>query len=99
MRLTILIAALALNACGGLREDAGQPADVDSAAVDSENGLRNGAPEELGERQGLAAAAGDRAAQASADGLDAMAAEKRARADDEARELENRADELRAQQD
>ena len=95
-RLSILIAA-AMVACDGPRENAGEKADFESGAVNSEDTLRQGPAEQLGEKQDTAAETRERAKDAEADALEAAAAERREQADQEADALENRADAIRSQ--
>lgn len=94
--LSILIAA-AVVACDGPRENAGERADLESGAVNSEDTLRKGPAEQLGEKQDRAAETRERAKQAEADALEAAADERREQADQEADALENRADAIRSQ--
>jgi hypothetical protein len=95
-RLAILV-AVAVAACDGPREDAGEKADFASGAVNSEDTLRQGPAEKLGEKQDQAAATLERAKDAQADALEAAAGERREQADQEADALENRADAIRSQ--
>ena len=95
-RVSILIAA-AMVACDGPRENAGEKADFESGAVNSEDTLRQGPAEQLGEKQDRVAETRERAKDAEADALEAAADERRERTDQEADALENRADAIRSQ--
>ena len=95
-RLFILIAA-AVVACDGPRENAGEKADFESGAVNSEDTLRKGPAEQMGEKQDTAAEARERAKDAEGDALEAAADERREKGDQEADALENRADAVRSQ--
>ena len=94
-RLSILITA-GLIACDGPRENAGEQADFETGAVNSEDTLRKGPAEQLGEKQDRAAATEERARDAQAEALEAAAEERREQADQEAGELENRAEAIRS---
>ena len=91
-----LVAALnTLAACDGPRENAGENADYASGAVGSNDTLRQGPSERLGEAQDIAAKRAEEAKEAEARSLDAAADEKRAVADKEADALEEQADRVR----
>jgi hypothetical protein len=94
--LTILFAA-AVVACDGPRENAGEKADFETGAVNSEDTLRKGPAEKLGEKQDRAAETRERAGDAEADALEAAADERREQADQEADALDNRAEAIRSQ--
>lgn len=95
-RLFILLVA-AVVACDGPRENAGEQADFNSGAVNSEDTLRQGPAEQLGEKQDRVADTRKRHQEAEADALEASADERRERADQEAEALETRADAIRSQ--
>ena len=84
MRTIAIAALIALAACDGPRENAGENADFAAGVVNSPDTLRQGPAEKLGEAQ-----------EAEARSLEAAAEEKRAAADSEAEALEARADEVR----
>jgi hypothetical protein len=93
---TLAIGALiALAACDGPRENAGENADFASGAVGSNDTLRQGPAERLGEAQDIAAKRAEEAKEAQARALEAAADEKRAAADKDADALEARADQVR----
>ena len=92
-----MLIAAAVVACDGPRENAGEKADVASGAVNSEDTLRQGPAEQLGEMQDRAAETRERAKDAEADALEAVAAERREQVDQEADALENRADAIRSE--
>ena len=98
MKRLVILFAIAVAACDGPRENAGEAADFQSGAVNSEDTLRQGPAERLGEKQDVAAESRRRAKDAQGDALEAAADERRERADQEADALENRADEIRSQQ-
>ena len=95
MRTIAIAALIALAACDGPRENAGENADFAAGAVNSPDTLRQGPAEKLGEAQDLAAKRAEEAREAEARSLEAAAEEKRAAADSEAEALEARADEVR----
>lgn len=95
MRTIAIAALIALAACDGPRENAGENADFAAGVVNSPDTLRQGPAEKLGEAQDLAAKRADEAKEAEARSLEAAAEEKRAAADSEAEALEARADEVR----
>lgn len=97
MRAFALIVAIALAGCDGPRENAGEQADFEAGAVNSEDTLRSGPAEQLGEKQDKADRARARAADAQADALEAAADEKREAADQQADALENEAKQVRGQ--
>jgi hypothetical protein len=87
--------ALTLIGCDGSRENAGERADFAAGHVNSEDTLRSGPAEDLGEKQDRSAQASEQAADARADALEAAADEKREAADQEADRLEKQAEEAR----
>ncbi len=95
MRTIAIAALIALAACDGPRENAGENADFAAGVVNSPDTLRQGPAEKLGEAQDLAAKRAEEAKEAEARALEAAAEEKRAAADSEAEALEARADEVR----
>jgi hypothetical protein len=97
MKRLIILTAFVMVGCDGPRENAGEKADFESGAVNSEDTLRKGPAEQMGEKQDRAAEARERAKDAEADALDAAADERREQGDQEADELENRADAVRSQ--
>ena len=97
MKRLIILTAIVMVACDGPRENAGEKADFESGAVNSEDTLRKGPAEQLGEKQDKAAQARERAKDAEGDALDAAADERRELGDQEAEALENRADAVRSQ--
>ena len=97
MRVLMILTALGLAGCDGPRENAGEQADFESGAVNSEDTLRSGPAEELGELEDRADEARRRAADARADELEAAADEKREAADQQADALENEAKKVRAE--
>ena len=97
MRVLAILCALALIGCDGPRENAGEQADFAAGEVNSEDTLRSGPAEQLGEKQDQADQARERAAEARADELEAAADEKREVADQEADALENQAKQVRSQ--
>ena len=97
MRPILLALACTLAACDGPRENAGEHSDFNSGAVNSEDTLRSGPAEALGEKQDRAAETAEKAKDAKADALEAAAAERREEASQEAKELEQRAEEIRSQ--
>ena len=96
MRVLVTIAALALFACDGPRENAGEQADFAAGEVNSEDTLRSGPAEQMGRLQDKADQASRRAADARADALEAAADEKREAADQQADALENEARRVRS---
>ncbi len=97
MRLPAILATLALIGCDGPRENAGEQADLVAGDVNSEDTLRSGPAEELGEKEDRADQTRERAADAHADELEAAADHKREAADQEVDALENEAKRVRSQ--
>ena len=95
MRMIALVGMVALAACDGPRENAGENADFAAGAVGSNDTLRQGPAERLGEAQDMAAKRAEEAKEAEARALEASADEKRAIADTEADALEDQADRVR----
>ena len=95
MRTIAFAALIALAACDGPRENAGENADFAAGVVNSPDTLRQGPAERLGEAQDIAAKRAEEAREAEARALEAAADERRARADTEADALEEQADEVR----
>ncbi len=96
MRVPTILAALALIGCDGPRENAGEQADFVAGEVNSEDTLRSGPAEELGEKEDRADQTRERAADARADELEAAADQKREAADQEVDALENEAKRVRS---
>jgi hypothetical protein len=71
--LTIGTAAMALAACDGPREQAGEKADNASGAVESEDSIKSGPAETMGERLEEQADAQRQAAEQKAEALDQQA--------------------------
>lgn len=88
-------ALLALAACDGPREDAGEAADNAANLVDGEDAVDSGPNETLGEKQDEAAESANEARDAKADALEARAEEARSTADAEADRLEEEAEKAR----
>ncbi len=95
MRTLAFAALIALAACDGPRENAGENADYAAGVVNSPDTLRQGPAEKLGEAQDIAAQRADEAKEAEAKALEAAADEKRAEADQQADALEQQADAVR----
>lgn len=95
MRTLAFAALIALGACDGPRENAGENADYAAGVVNSPDTLRQGPAEKLGEAQDIAAKRAEEAREAEARALEAAADEKRAAADKEAEALEDQADRVR----
>ncbi len=95
MRWIALTAVIALAACDGPREEAGENADFAAGVVNSEDTLRQGPAERLGEAQDIAAKRAEEAKEAEARALEAAADEKREAADQQADALEEQADAVR----
>ncbi|MBA3512445.1 hypothetical protein [Sphingomonas sp.] len=95
MRILALAALIALAACDGPRENAGENADFEAGVVNSPDTLRQGPAERLGEAQDTADKRAEEAKEAEAKSLEAAADEKRAAADKEADALEEEADQVR----
>jgi hypothetical protein len=92
--LTLTI-ALAVAACDGPREQAGEKADNAAGAVDGEDSLKSGPAESMGERQDQAATSANEAREARADALDEQADSERDSAEQKAEALEQEADKAR----
>ena len=95
MRILALAALIALAACDGPRENAGENADFEAGVVNSPDTLRQGPAERLGEAQDTADKRAEEAKEAEAKSLEAAADERRAEADKEADALEEQADKVR----
>jgi len=95
MRMIALAGLVALAACDGPRENAGENADFETGVVGSNDTLRQGPAERLGEAQDVAAKRAEEAKEAEAKALEAAADEKREVADQQADALENQADRIR----
>ena len=95
MRMLAFAALIALAACDGPRENAGENADFAAGVVGSNDTLRQGPAEKLGEAQDIAAKRAEEAREAEARALEAEADEKRAEADKEADALEQQAEAVR----
>ena len=97
-RFTILSACLiGLAACDGPREDAGEKADNASGVVGSEDTLRSGREETVGEARDDAATSANEAREARADALEDAAEQAREEADQKAEVLEQQAEKARGQ--
>lgn len=95
-RVPLIAAALmALAACDGPREDAGEVADKAAGAVSSEDSIRSGPRETVGEARDDAAESAIEAAEARVDALEDAADRTRAEADQRADALEEQADQTR----
>lgn len=90
-------ALLALAACDGPRENAGEQADNASGAVDGEDSMQSGPAETLGERQDHTADSINDAKEARADALEAEADQQREEAEQQADALDERAKQVRGQ--
>jgi hypothetical protein len=95
MRTFAFAALIALAACDGPRENAGENADFAAGAVGSNDTLRQGPAEKLGEAEDMAVKRAEEAKEAEAKSLEAAADEKRAAAAEEAEQLEQQADAVR----
>ena len=95
MRTLAFAALVALAACDGPRENAGENADFAAGVVNSPDTLRQGPAEKLGEAQDMAAKRAEETKEAEARALEAAADEKRAAAAEEAEALEQQADRVR----
>lgn len=95
MRIFALIALAALAACDGPRENAGENADFAAGEVGSNDTLRQGPAEKLGEAQDMAEKRAEEAREAEAKALEAQADEKRQAAEQQADALEDEAERVR----
>ena len=95
MRMIALAALVAIAACDGPREDAGENADFAAGEVGSNDTLRQGPAEKLGEAQDVAEQRAREAREAEAKSLEAQADERRKAADQQADALEEQADRVR----
>lgn len=95
MRMIVLAGLLTLAACDGPRENAGENADFAAGEVGSNDTLRQGPAERLGEAQDTAAKRAEEAREAEAKALEAQADEAREAADLQADALEDQADRVR----
>ena len=94
--LAALIAAASVSAaCDGPRENAGENADFAAGEVGSNDTLRQGPAEALGEAQDVAEQRAEEAKEAEAKALEAQADEARKAADQQADALEDQADRVR----
>jgi hypothetical protein len=99
-RLAMSLAAAALAAlgsCDGPSEQSGELIDNSTGAVESEDTLRSGPAETLGERQDEARESAADATDARADALEKQADAGRAAAEQNAEVLEQEADRVRGQ--
>lgn len=97
-RPTLIAAGLiALAACDGPQEDAGEVADNASGAVAGEDSIRSGPAESVGETHDDAAESANEAIEARADALEDAAEQERAEADRRADALEDQAELARGQ--
>ncbi len=88
---------LALAACDGPREQAGEKADAASGATNSEDAMESGPAETMGERQDETAETAAEAREAKADSLEATAEEQREAAEQQAEALEEQAKKVRGE--
>jgi hypothetical protein len=95
MRIIALTALIALAGCDGPRENAGENADFAAGEVGSNDTLRQGPAEKLGEAQDTAEERAAQAKEAEAKALEAQADEQRAAADQQADALEDQAERVR----
>lgn len=97
LAIKVLPAALLLiaAACDGPQEQRGEQIDAASGAVGSEDSMRSGPAETLGERMDDAAKSADQASEAQADALEDQADARREAAEQQAESLEQRAEDLR----
>ena len=95
MRTIALIALAALAACDGPRENAGENADFAAGDVGSNDTLRQGPAEKLGEAQDKAVRRAEEAREAEAKALESQADEKRQAAEQQADALEDEAERVR----
>ena len=95
MRIIALTALIALAGCDGPRENAGENADFAAGEVGSNDTLRKGPAEALGEAQDTAEERAAQATEAEAKKLEAQADEQRAAADQQADALEDQAERVR----
>ena len=95
MRMIALAALFTLAACDGPRENAGENADFAAGEVGSNDTLRQGPAEALGEAQDVAEKRAEEAKEAEARALEAQADEARKAADQQADALEDQADLVR----
>jgi hypothetical protein len=97
MSLAAAAALGALSSCDGPSEQSGELIDNSTGAVESEDTLRSGPAETLGERQDEARESAGDAADARADALEKQADAGRAAAEQNAEVLEQEADRVRGQ--
>ena len=95
MRMLALAPLILFAACDGPRENAGENADFEAGVVGSNDTLRQGPAERLGEVQDAAAERAEEAREAEARELEAAADEKREAADQQADALEEQAERVR----
>jgi hypothetical protein len=93
--ITALAALNALAACDGARENAGENADFAAGEVGSNDTMRQGPAEKLGEAQDKAEQRAKEAKEAEAKSLEAQADEQRKAADQQGDALEAQADRVR----
>jgi hypothetical protein len=96
MRRIALFGLLALAGCDGPREDAGENADFAAGEVGSNDTMRQGPAEKLGEAQDTAIERAEEAKEAEARSLEAQADEQRKVADQQADALEDQAERVRS---
>ena len=96
-RATLAALILLVAACDGPQEQAGEKADAQAGAVESEDSLRSGPAETMGERSDEAAASVREAAEARADALDEQADAARDAAEQQAEALEQQAEQVRGE--
>ena len=95
MRTLAFVALIALAACDGPRENAGENADFAAGVVGSNDTLRQGPAEKLGEAQDMAEQRAEEAREAEAKALEAQADERRQAAEQQADALEDEAERVR----
>ncbi len=95
MRILAGILLLGAAACDGANEQQGEKADNAAGAVDSEDTMRSGPAETMGERQDDAADSAKDAAEARADALEEQADAQRDAAEQKAEALEQEAEKAR----
>ena len=93
----ILAVTVALAACDGGAEDAGEKADNAAGVVSSEDAIESGPQETMGERQDAANEAVEDAQDARADALEEAADAERETAEQKAEALEQQAEKTRGQ--
>jgi hypothetical protein len=90
-----ILALLAVVACDGPQEQAGEKADAQAGAVESEDTVRSGPAETMGEQADQAAESTEEASEARADALEEQADAARDAAEQKAVALEQQAEQVR----